>query len=219
MPPIAKNVVDTNAVAVFAKWISSLPAIAPTLPHGWQDADIGDVGLTGEAGFLNGRFSVLASGADIWGNADALHYAFKPFAGDGQIIARVVAFQYTDPWAKAGVMLRENNSPGAKYVFVGLTGQGGSVLQSRSATDDSTASTDGPAAKIPRWLKLVRSGDNFNGYVSADGTNWNAAGSVTIPLNKNLSAGLAVTGHNNSVLNLTLFENVSVTSRAIGFLR
>jgi regulation of enolase protein 1 (concanavalin A-like superfamily) len=180
------------------------------LPHGWTDADIGSVGVSGDASFLNGNFNLLASGSDIWESADAFHFASRPLASDGSIVARIVSVQYTDPWAKAGVMLRENNSAGSKYVFMGFTGQGGSVLQSRATADGASASADGPEAKLPHWFKLTRSGNIFNGFISTDGTNWLAAGSVTNALNKNLSVGLALTAHNNSVLNSTLFDNVTV---------
>jgi uncharacterized repeat protein (TIGR03806 family) len=210
MPPLAKNVVDEKAVAVFAKWITELHVPPPSLPRGWQDADIGEVGLPGETSFLNGNFHLLASGGDIWEGADSFRFVFKPLAGDGQIIARVASFQYTDPWAKAGLMLRENISAGSKYTFVGFTGQGGSVVQSRAAADALATSTDGPATKMPHWLKLVRVGDVFTGYVSDDGTEWVATSSVTNALNKNLLGGLAVSAHNNSVLNSTLFDNVTV---------
>jgi hypothetical protein len=95
---------------------------------------------------------------------------------------------------------------------MGFTGQGGSVLQSRAAADGASASADGPEAKLPHWFKLARSGNVFSGYVSTDGTNWLAAGSVTNALNKNLSIGLALTAHNNSVLNSTLFDHVTVSA-------
>ncbi len=140
MPPLARNLVDSNAVAVIGKWIMSLHARPPVLPKGWSSTDIGNVGVSGEADFLNGDFNLLASGNDIWENADAFHFASRPLAGDVNIIARVVSVQYTDPWAKAGVMLRETDSPGAKYVFLGLTGQGGSALQSRAEADGPSAS-------------------------------------------------------------------------------
>jgi uncharacterized repeat protein (TIGR03806 family) len=210
MPPIARNLVDTQAVAVVGQWILALHARPPELPKGWSSRDIGGVGVSGEADYLNGRFNLLASGNDIWEAADSVHFASRPLAGNGSVVARVVSVQYTDPWAKAGVMLRESEAPGAKYVFLGLTGQGGSVLQSRSATDGPSASADGPEAKLPHWLKLTRNGSVFNGYVSADGTNWLAAGSVTNSLSKKLSGGLALTAHNNNVLNSTLFESVTV---------
>jgi uncharacterized repeat protein (TIGR03806 family) len=215
MPPVGRNVVDEKAVAVIGKWIASLRAATATLPKGWTNTDIGNVGVSGEANFLNGSFNLLAAGSDIWEAADAFHFASKPLIGDGTITARVVSMQYTDPWAKTGVMLRENNAPGARYVFMALTGQGGSTLQSRATSDGLTDSTDGPAAKLPQWLKLTRAGDLFSGYVSADGTNWISVGSVTNALNKALSAGLALCSHNNSALNSTLFDNVLVTVEKI----
>ena len=218
MPPIARNVVDTNAVAAFAKWISSQPIQAAALPRGWLDADIGEVGMTGEASYLNGRFNLVASGGDIWGYADAFRFIYRPLNGDGQIVARVFSMQYTDPWAKVGVMIRENVAADAKDVFMGLSGQGGSTLQWRPITSDRTSgSVDGPPAKLPYWVKLTRAGDVFTGYVSKDGINWQTVGNATVPMNKNLLIGLAVTSHNNSALNSTLFEHVSFTSA--GFLK
>jgi hypothetical protein len=209
MPPVARNLVDTNAVAVVGQWITALRARPPELPRGWSSLDIGNVGVSGEADFLNGRFNLLASGSDIWEFADAFHFASRLLAGDGSLAARVVSVQYTDPWAKAGLMWRESDAPGARYVFLGLTGQGSSVLQSRAATDGPSASADGPEVKPPHWLKLTRAGSVFTGYVSADGTNWLAAGSVTNALGRKLSAGLALTSHNNAVLNSSLFEYVT----------
>ena len=211
MPPIGKNVVDTKAVAVIAKWIDAMHPATASLPKGWTDADIGDVGIPGATSFLRGQYNVIATGSDIWDVADSFHYASKPWSGDGQIIAHVVALQYTDPWAKAGIMFRETVAAGAKYAFMSFTGNGGSVFQSRAITDNFPASTDGPPAKMPDWLKLVRTGDIFTGYVSADGKTWTSVGTATIPMKKAINAGLALASHNNSVVNSTLFDNVSVT--------
>ncbi len=216
MPPIGKNVVDDQAVAVIGKWINSMHAITAALPKTWSDADIGDVGIPGEASYLRGQYNLIATGSDIWESADSFHYTSRPLAGDGQIVARMVSMQYTDPWAKAGIMLRENGTAGAKYAFVGFTGQGGSVLQSRSLADNPTMSADGPAAKMPHWLKLVRTGDVFAGFVSTDGKTWQAVGSVTIPMKKSINAGLALASHNNAVVNSTLFDSVSVTAGSGG---
>ena len=214
MPPIGKNMVDDRAVAVIAQWIASMHAITSALPKTWSDGDIGDVGIPGEASYLRGQFNLIATGSDIWENADSFHYSSRPLAGDGEIVARMVSMQYTDPWAKAGVMLRETTAAGAKYAFVGFTGQGGSVLQSRALADNGTLSTDGPAAKMPHWLKLVRTGDAFAGYVSADGKVWEPLGSVTIPMKKTINAGLALASHNNAMVNSTLFDSVTITSGA-----
>jgi regulation of enolase protein 1 (concanavalin A-like superfamily) len=76
---------------------------------------------------------------------------------------------------------------------------------------------DGPPARLPYWVKLTRVGNIFTGYVSADGINWQTVGTATVPMNKNLLIGLAVTSHNNSVLNSTLFEHVSFSVRGLNF--
>ncbi len=209
MPPIAKNVVDNKAVGVFAQWISSLPRRTAPLPLGWMNEDVGDVGMSGEASYLNGRFNLLGSGGDIWGYADAFHFAYRPLNGDGTILAKVDSMQYTDPWSKVGVMMREGSAADAKDVFIGLSGQGGSTMQWRPISGDRTSgSVDGPPAKLPYWVKLVRAGNVFTGYVSSDGLDWRLVANTTVPMNKRLLAGLAITAHNNAVLNSSLFEQV-----------
>ncbi|HZF01301.1 MAG TPA: PQQ-dependent sugar dehydrogenase [Methylomirabilota bacterium] len=211
MPPLAKNVVDEKAAAVLAEWIQSLRAKPASLPKNWSHADIGSVGLKGEANYLNGQFNLLASGADIWENADAFHFACTPLDGDGQIVARITSLQITDPWAKAGVMFRETLSPGSRYALMAVTAQGSSVYQSRTVENNLSSSSDGLATKMPQWLKLVRAGNIFTGYVSANGENWQRVSSVTNSMPQKIYIGLAVTAHNNSALNSTLFDNVAVS--------
>jgi uncharacterized repeat protein (TIGR03806 family) len=212
MPPLAKNVVDRNAVSVIANWIDLLPLSAKALlPPDWKHRDIGKVGQVGDAGYLNGEFNLIASGTDIWENADAFHYAYTSLTGDGEITTRVVSMQFTDPWAKAGVTFRETLAPGSRHVLMTVTAGGGSAFQWRPIADNASRNTDGPTTSVPFWVKLSRAGDNFSGYVSADGVNWQRVGSVTLPLKKTIYVGLALSAHNNSALNSTLFDSVVVT--------
>lgn len=213
MPPLAKNAVDKNAVAVMANWIQSLPHKSSALPKNWSHADIGNVALDGDASYLNGQFNLVASGDDIWGAFDAFQFAYTQLDGDGQIIARVTGMQFTDPWAKAGVMFRASLSSGARNVLMAVTAEGNSALQARAVPNSGNNDTSitGPAGKVPRWMKLVRSGDTFTGYISSDGDNWQRVGEVTISMPKKIYVGLAATAHNNSVLNSVLFDNVTVS--------
>ena len=184
---------------------------SPSLPPGWTHADIGTVGLAGDASFLNDRFNLIASGADIWDTADGCHFAGTPLTGDGQIIARVVTMQYTDPWAKAGIMFRENFSPGARDALMVLTASGGSAFQRRVKTGELTWNTDGLPAGVPYWVRLVRAGDMFTGYVSKDGQNWKPVDSIAVPMGRTVYVGLVITAHNNVELNSALFDHVTVT--------
>ncbi len=211
MPPLARNVTDSNAVTVLAAWINSLPRVAPSLPPGWVHRDIGNVGIPGDAGYAEGRFNLIASGADIWEKADAFHFAGTPMTGDGQITAHLVSMQFTDPWAKVGVMFRESFLPGSKHALTALTANGGSVFQRRVKVGELTWNTDGPPATAPCWVRLVRAGNMFTGYVSRDGMDWKRMDSIAVPMNKTIYVGLALTAHNNSTLNSALFDHVAVT--------
>ena len=81
------------------------------LPPGWSDTDVGSVGVAGATTYNGGTFAVVGSGSDIWGTADAFHYAYKPLTGDGVVVARVATVQNTNAWTKAGVMIRETLDP------------------------------------------------------------------------------------------------------------
>jgi hypothetical protein len=180
-------------------------------PVTWVDQDIGSVGLAGSASYSSGVFSVKGSGADIWNTADAFHYAYQLLAGDTQLIARVASEQNTDSWAKAGVMIRETLTAGSKNAMMAISPGSGSAFQCRVSSGGITTYSGGPAT-IPYWVKLVRTGNTLSAYQSPDGLNWTSLGKVSITMGKNAYGGLAVTAHNNTVLNTSSFTNVSVSS-------
>ena len=211
MPPLARNVNDTNAIQTIAAWINSLPKNAATLPENWNHQDVGPVGLKGDASFLNGRYNVIGSGTDIWFNVDGFHYAYTTIDGDAQIIARIMSMQFTDPWAKAGVMFREDMGAGARNVMMVITSGGFSSYQWRPTPGVNMHNTDGPTTTTPYWVKLVREGDTFNGYISPDGQNWKHIDSIKVPMAQKLYVGLVVSAHDNTALNSVMFDNVSVS--------
>jgi uncharacterized repeat protein (TIGR03806 family) len=210
MPPLARNLNDTNAIKTVAQWINSLPLQVAALPLNWSHQDIGPVGKPGDAIFLNGKYNIIASGTDIWQTVDGFHYAYTQINGDAQIIARVISMQFTDPWAKAGVMFREDMTPGSKQVMMVVTAGNFSSYQWRPKADQWTHNTDGPTTSLPYWVKLVRKGDVFSGYISPDGTNWKRIDDINVPLSKKLYVGLVVSSHNNTLLNSVMFDHVKV---------
>jgi len=212
MPPLAKNVVDSNAMDVIVQWINSLPPPTNSLPPPWLHTELGNVGVSGDATYSGGQFTVAGSGDDIWGNADGGHFAYVSVTGDAQIVARVLSVQNTDGWAKAGVMFRESLASDSKHVIMEMTPANGAAFQRRTATGGATDHTAGPAVAVPYWVRLVRVGDVFTGSVSADGANWTQVDSINVALNAAVSVGLAVTAHNNTLLNTSVFDNVAVTA-------
>ena len=60
-------------------------------------------------------------------------------------------------------------------------------------------------------MQLIRIGGTITGYRSTNGSTWTQAGSAAIALSGTPLIGLAVTGHNDSQLNATTFDNVLVS--------
>jgi hypothetical protein len=179
------------------------------LPSPWQWQDIGAVGAEGSAAFDTGVFTVLGAGADIQGTADAFCYAYMTVTGDCSIVARVANVPNINAWSKAGAMIRETLAANAPNCFVALTPGNGVTWQYRSATGGNTTYNNTNGLSAPYWVKLLRSGNTFTAYHSADGTNWIQQGTVTFTMAANALIGLAVTSHNNSSLCTTSLDNVT----------
>src|SRR5207237_326743 len=105
--------------------------------------------------------------------ADSFNYVSQSTSGDLTIVARVAAQQNSSSWAKSGVMIRESTAANAAYVGLYVTPSNGVSMQFRGATGIGAvdlARQAGPTA--PYWVKLVRSGNTFAGFSSADGSTW-----------------------------------------------
>jgi len=196
-------------------WTGAFLQATPILPHvtsPWRDTDIGGQPLIGSASSQNGVFTVFGSGGDIWNTADQFHYVYQTLTGDGTIIAQVDYQQYTDPWAKSGVMIRQSLDADSPMVDAFVTPGNGVDFQWRASQGDY-ANWDGYGVftGAPSWVELVRSGSTFTGYASPDGVNWTYIGSVSIPISTQVYVGLAVTAHNDGYVNLSTFSNVSLT--------
>jgi len=169
------------------------------------------VGVVGSASHANGTFTLRGSGADIWGAADAFHFAYQPLTGDGSIVARVASLTNTNSWAKAGVMIRESLDANARHALVAVTPGNGVAFQRRASTGGSSAHTAGARVAAPYWVKLTRAGNTFTAHQSVDGKAWTQIGSaVTLNMPASVYVGLALTSHHNGALNTATFNNVSV---------
>ena len=119
----------TKASPVWSFTTAGTAGGTSSLPAPWIDTDIGAVGIGGTASFSGGTFSISGSGADIWGTADAFHFAYQSLTGDGQVIARVSSVANVNSWAKAGVMIRESLSPGSAFAQMLVSATRGTGFQ------------------------------------------------------------------------------------------
>jgi regulation of enolase protein 1 (concanavalin A-like superfamily) len=188
------------------------------LPNGWTDSDIGSPSLAGSATFSNNTFTIQGNGGDIYGTSDQFNYAYMSASGDLTITARVASQTNTHAWAKSGVMIRETTAANSAYVGIYVTPSNGVDMQYRSATGVSaTDLARGSGIVAPYWLRLVRSGNTFTGYSSADGVTWTQVGSISVTMASGVTTGLAVCSHNTAALSTATFDNVGITTPAPDF--
>src|SRR4029450_8062358 len=105
-----------------------------------------------------GTFTITAGGADIWGQSDQFTFIYQQVSGDVDVVARVDSLIASDPWAKAGVMIRSSLAANAAHGFALVTPGNGVAFQSRLQDGGTSSHTAGPAVAAPRWVRLVRSG-------------------------------------------------------------
>jgi alpha-galactosidase len=131
--------------------------------------------------------------------------------GDGAVVARVTSQTATDPWAQAGIMIRNDVSPQSPEVSLLLTPDKHITFRYRSAVSGPTDQTFETNSTMPEYLRLSRSGNLFSADFSKDGINWSQLGlSEKVSMNDAVLAGLAVTAHNDSLISTGTFANFLV---------
>ena len=201
--------------SLFTLTAFAAPGPIPNPP--FSEADIGSPGMAGSATFdpATMAWTTSGGGGDIWGAADQFHFVYMSVSGDCTLTARVSVQGNTDPWAKAGVMIRETTAAGSKFAFAAVTPGNGHVVQWRDTTNGG-ANWPGSSESggIPYYIRISRQGSTFTGYSSPDGVAWTALGTVPITMTAATVVGLAVTAHNNGALSACSFDNFSIEDGA-----
>ena len=163
----------------------------------------------------DGTYTMTGSGAQIFAEDEEFHYAYKTLNGAGSILARVDSVQNTNPWAKAGVMIRETLNVGAKFAYVVIAP--GNYVNSlyRRETDGGMSGTTQSGITAPHWVRLERDvAGNFTMSHSADGSAWAPvldATSQNIQMSSKVYIGLVVTASNAALTCEAIFSNVTIT--------
>ncbi len=218
-----------------------------TLPSPWQSLDVGSPLMTGAADYAanDQTFYIDGSGSDVIGTKDQFHYVDQPLNGDGTIIARVRYQTNSNPWAKAGVMIKQSPTAGSTFVDalttpdvspntpnvngVGCNANGcasplppvtppvgNGVRMQYTSTGSIKPSTTLTGYNSPNeWLKLQRAGNSFTSWYSTDGNSWTEIGTKNLTMNAGATIGLFVTSHNVGQYSTVAFDNVQVVQAPV----
>lgn len=164
-------------------------------------------------------YTMSGSGRDIYLTVDGFRYWYQPINGNNlEVVAKVISQENTNNWAKAGVMIRESLAADSKFVDVVVTpaplSTNGVRFQARSATGGQVShdNTRTNQTASPRWVKLVRLGNAFDAYESANGRDWLYIGTTNVSMPSDVTVGFAVTSHDDTVLSEVVFSDLKVTN-------
>ncbi len=187
----------------------------------WKHQDIGAAQVPGSATQTAGVFTLKGT-MDLWGTNDGPHIASQPWHGDAEFAARVTAMDNPGgvAHAKASLCIRESLAAGSRHVTMCVTPTDGTQFLYRDATDGKTVrvhpdaeaqKTSVPKGQFPCWLKIVRHGNEFTGYESADGEKWQRSGAITLDLPVDAVIGLAASSHKPDILTTVTFDHVMLS--------
>ncbi len=175
--------------------------------------DIGPVGIAGNAEESNGIYSMTASGADIWGTGDQMHFIFKEMTGAFRIRGWVMLYPLAgDPtWVKGGLMVRENLTGGSPNVFFHTRND--SQIRSQQRLTQGASSTSGSMVATTEQMgemEIERVGNVFNLYYINLAGDRVLYSTLDVPMQDPVYVGLALTSHNNAELSEMDVEEVEL---------
>jgi regulation of enolase protein 1 (concanavalin A-like superfamily) len=203
---VAGNVIAANSQASFYASLYTQLEIGNPSPSGGQSPG-------------GNGWNVFGGGSDLGGSSDQFHFSYQQYTGDFDVKVRIALLGLSDVWAKAGLMARETLDPGSRFAAALATPSlSGSFFQFRDPAGAATLLSGAfPVNGANTWLRLQRSGNQFNGYASLDGQTWTLLGSASIAMSNTVFFGMAVTSHNANQITTAQFRDLmDATGGTIG---
>ncbi len=208
-----RNIHVDLAHALLGEDVALAPVESAGLGIFSNETEVGAVQLPGATVFDPGRgeYRVTGGGENIWGAADAFHYAWQDVSGDVDLAADIrFVGAGTHEHRKAGLMVRASLEKGAPYVNATVHGDGLVSLQYRETPGGETQEVKAALTAVPVSLRLRRRGDVFTLSAARPGEALEEAGTVTLAFGGPVHAGLAVCSHESGVLETAVFSNLGI---------
>jgi polygalacturonase len=197
------------------------PVDATLVPASYVDSDIGSPTIpfdTSESLYDpdSTKWTIDGGGANISGTSDQFNYAYQTVNGNGTLSAQLSGLASPGGGAvpQAGVMYRLGTGATDPFAAVVQT-TGNQIIFEYRTTASGTMLASAPVS-VPvgsAYVEIVRSGSNFSGYYSTNGTSFTQIGSTVaisaIPSTANI--GLAMTDNDNGAVSAAVFNHVSLT--------
>ncbi len=171
------------------------------------------------------EFGITTDGWNVWTGNDEYGATYLPAGAtsDTTAVVRVDHQDDTNPWSKAGIMMRTDITRAAAstgYAIIAVTPENGVTFEwdgTGNGRLDQDVNTGARSATTPIWLKLTRNGATFAGYYSTDAVNWTKVASADVPgTSSNEDVGMFTTSNDPLVAGRADFSDFQVTPTSSG---
>lgn len=181
------------------------------LPCGWYECNIGS-GCEGDWTYDIPSEEFTGTSTNCYYvnpyNHDELSFAARNLCGNGSITVEVKSITGNLAWA--GITMRETNADNSKKIQLMTNLSLLSRREARYATGGTSYFQQFPSQNR-YWLRLVRTGNQFAGYVSPEGSYWYFVMAADINMSACLKVGMVVTNYNPISTSTAVFGNVVLT--------
>src|SRR3989441_1168506 len=206
----------STVIASLAVAAARAPAQHPSLGVFQGQTDVGQVSRQGSVTYDAGRerYTIAGSGANMWLDRDAFHFAWTHVPGDFILTARA-GFDGpgVEPHRKFGWSVRSDLARGSPHVTAAVHGDGLVALQFRRTAGGATEEVRSPVT-APDIIQLERVGDSYVLSAARFGDTLAAVRIAGPALGDQPYVGLFVCAHNDSVVEQATFRDVRITAPA-----
>lgn len=181
-----------------------------TVNAGLSYADVGAPAIKGSNAFEDGTVRMYAGGYDIYNKDDEFNFGYRSIPGDAEMTVRVASLRKAHEWTKAGLMFRGSLASNSAFVGVFVSPDNGVALQWRSVNGGGAATSPMLPGSPPEWIRLLRTGNSFYAFSSANGVEWDLVEAVNVSLPSGALGGLALTSHHTAVGTIAEFDSFGI---------
>jgi Tol biopolymer transport system component len=190
----------------------SVTAQSTPSPFLQSHQDVGDVKHSGTFAYdpVLQAYTLTGSGANIWLDKDAFHFAYRKMKGDF-ILQAHVNFEGagTDPHRKIGWMLRESLETDAAMTSATVHGDGLTALQYRKQKGGMVEEVRS-AVSAPDMVQLERKAGKLIMSVARYGDPYTITSVSNVSMKDEVYAGIFICSHNNDVVEKAVFRNLQI---------
>jgi glucan 1,3-beta-glucosidase len=206
-----KSPTPPGPIQTIAKETMTVPPAADSLDS-WTVIDINNPLPGGQKLVSSNAIELYAAGSDVYGTADQFRFIYQKLSGDFTLSVTMDYLTFTNTYAKAGIMIREDLDKDSRFACIDIFPDGQVEMGARPQKGKEVWTKVVMGPELPGvQLKLIRKGNSIERYFACGGSGWDKLDTLEFEnLPTDIYAGLFSTSHDNTTLATSKFRDIKI---------